>query len=98
MVAALIPASEAETQSRSGVDFSLTEEQELLVEQVRRFAEERIRPGVEERDREHRFPEEVLAEMGELGLLGMLVPEEYGGAGVDPLTDVLAVEEIARVC
>src|SRR5262249_51206116 len=78
--------------------FSLTEEQELLVEQVRRFAEERIRPGVEERDREHRFPAEILAEMGELGLLGMLVPEEYGGAGVDPLTYVLAVEEIARGC
>jgi alkylation response protein AidB-like acyl-CoA dehydrogenase len=86
------------TRRPGGVDFSLTEEQELLVEQVRRFAEERIRPGVEERDREHRFPEEILEEMGELGLLGMLVPEEYGGAGVDPLTYVLAVEEIARVC
>ncbi len=81
-----------------GVDFALSEEQELLVEQVRRFAEERIRPGVEERDREHRFPSEVVAEMAELGLLGMLVEEEHGGAGVDPLTYVLAVEEIARVC
>ncbi len=82
----------------AGVDFALHEEQELLVEQVRRFAEERIRPGVDERDREHRFPAEVIAEMAELGLLGMLVDEEYGGAGVDPLTYVLAVEEIARVC
>jgi alkylation response protein AidB-like acyl-CoA dehydrogenase len=81
-----------------GVDFALSEDQELLVEQVRRFAEERIRPGVEERDREHRFPSEVIAEMAELGLLGMLVEEEHGGAGVDPLTYVLAVEEIARVC
>jgi len=82
----------------SGVDFALGEERELLVEQVRRFAEERIRPGVEERDREHRFPSEVVAEMAELGLFGMLVEEELGGVGADPLTYVLAVEEIARVC
>jgi len=82
----------------AGIDFALSEEQELLVEQVRRFAEERIRPGVEARDREHRFPTEVIAEMSELGLLGMLVEEEYGGAAADALTYVLAVEEIARVC
>jgi len=99
MVTALAaPPAPVDSTGRSGLDFALTEEQEMLVEQVRRFAEERIRPGVEERDREHRFPQEILAEMGELGLLGMLVPEEYGGAGVDPLTYVLAVEEIARVC
>ena len=59
----------------AGVDFSLTEDQELLRDEVRRFAEERIRPGVAERDREHRFPAEIVAEMGELGLLGMMVPE-----------------------
>ncbi len=99
MATVVLPPPEAsEAMSRTGIDFSLTEEQDLLIEQVRRFAEERIRPGVEERDREHRFPEEIVAEMGELGLLGMLIPEEYGGAGVDPLTYVLAVEEIARVC
>jgi len=82
----------------AGVDFSLSAEQELLVEQVRRFAEERIRPGVARRDREHRFPAEVIAEMAELGLLGMLVEEAYGGAGADSLTYALAVEEVARVC
>jgi alkylation response protein AidB-like acyl-CoA dehydrogenase len=81
-----------------GVDFSLSEEQELLLAEVRRFAEERIRPGVDERDREHRFPTDIVREMGELGLLGMLVGEEYGGAGLDSLTYCLAVEEIARVC
>ncbi len=81
-----------------GADFSLSEEQELLRREVRRFAEERIRPGVEERDREHRFPEAVVREMGEMGLLGVLVPEEYGGAGLDKLSYVLAVEELARVC
>ena len=80
-----------------GVDFRLTEDQELVREQVRRFAEERIAPGVAERDREHRFAEEIVREMGELGLLGMLVDEEHGGGGVDPLTYVLAVEEVARV-
>lgn len=78
------------------VDFSLTEDQELVREQVRRFAEERIAPGERERDREHRFPTEVLGEMAELGLLGMTIPESHGGAGVDPLTYVLAVEEVSR--
>ncbi len=82
----------------AGIGFALSEDQELLRQQVRRFAEERIRPGVQERDRAHRFPEEVVREMGELGLLGMLVPEEHGGAGADVLTYVLAVEELARVC
>ncbi|HTQ80317.1 MAG TPA: acyl-CoA dehydrogenase family protein, partial [Thermoanaerobaculia bacterium] len=65
--------------------------------QVRRFAEERIQPDLPARDREHRFSPEVVAGMAELGLLGMLVPEEYGGAGIDPLTYVLTVEEVARV-
>lgn len=81
----------------AGVDFSLTEDQELLQGEVRRFAEERIRPGVAERDREHRFPIDIFQEMGEMGLLGMLVPEEYGGAGMDTLSYLLALEEIARV-
>jgi butyryl-CoA dehydrogenase len=82
----------------AGPDFSLSADQELLREQVRRFAEERIRPGVQERDRAHRFPVEIVAEMGELGLLGMMVGEEYGGAGADVLTFAIAVEELARVC
>jgi alkylation response protein AidB-like acyl-CoA dehydrogenase len=81
-----------------GPDFSLGEDQELLRQQVRRFAEERIRPGVQERDRAHRFPAEVVAEMGELGLLGMMVEERYGGAGADVLGYLVAVEELARVC
>ena len=82
----------------AGPDFGLTPEQELLRDEVRRFAEERIRPGLADRDREHRFPEEIVAEMGELGLLGMLVSEEYGGSGFDPLSYVVAVEELSRVC
>ncbi|MEE8526220.1 MAG: acyl-CoA dehydrogenase family protein [Thermoanaerobaculia bacterium] len=80
------------------MSFAFDEEQELLRAEVRRFAQERIRPGVAERDKNHEFPRDVVREMGELGLLGMLVPEEYGGAGYDPLTYVLALEEIAVVC
>src|SRR5437763_15395724 len=83
--------------AEGGVDFSLTEDQELLRDEVRRFAEERIRPGLAERDREHRFPLDVFQEMGEMGLLGMLVPEEYGGAGTDTLSYLLAIEEVSRV-
>jgi alkylation response protein AidB-like acyl-CoA dehydrogenase len=88
----------AGTDASEGIAFGLSEDQELLRDEVRRFAEERIRPGVAERDREHRFPEEILREMGEMGLLGMMIPEEYGGAGLDALTYCMAIEEISRVC
>ena len=74
------------------ISFALSAEQELLVAEVRRFAEERIRPGVAERDKSHEFPAEILKEMGQLGLLGMLVPEAYGGAGSDVLSYVLAID------
>ncbi len=78
------------------VDFALSEDQQLLRDEIRRFADERVAPGEAERDREHSYPADIVAEMGELGLLGMLVAEEYGGAGLDPLSYVLAIEEIAR--
>jgi len=89
--------AEPAVETLTGVDFSLSEDQQLLRDEVRRFAVERIQPGVAERDREHRFPVDIFQEMGEMGLLGMLVPEEYGGAGTDGLAYLLAVEEIARV-
>jgi alkylation response protein AidB-like acyl-CoA dehydrogenase len=79
-------------------DFDLDEGQELLRGEVRRFAEERIRPGVEERERSHEKPADILREMGEMGLLGMLVGEEFGGVGFDSVSYVVAVEELARVC
>ena len=79
------------------MDFSLNQDQELLRQEVRRFAEERIAPDAERCDREHLFPKDVVAEMGELGLLGVMVPEEYGGAGLDPLSYAVAVEEISRL-
>jgi len=98
MVADLEAPPQIESPAEPALDFGLTEDQQLLVEEVRRFAEERIAPGTEERDREHRFPEDVVAEMGELGLLGMMVSEDHGGPGLDPLTYVLALEEISRIC
>jgi len=79
-------------------NFDLNEEQELLRGEIRRFAEERIRPGLAQRERAHQFPAEILREMGEMGLLGMLVGEEFGGAGFDTVSYVVAVEEVARVC
>jgi len=80
------------------VEFGLTEEQELLRAEIRRFAEERILPGTAGRDRRHEFPADLVAEMGELGLLGMLIAERHGGGGVEPLTYCLAVEEVSRAC
>ncbi|MEM7350768.1 MAG: acyl-CoA dehydrogenase family protein [Acidobacteriota bacterium] len=82
----------------TNVSFALNEDQQLMRDEVRRFAVERIRPGVAERDKNHEFPQDVLREMGELGLLGMLVDEAYDGAGFDTLTYALAIEEIAAVC
>ncbi len=80
-----------------GVDFALSEDQLLVQDQVRRFAEERIAPGEAERDRAHRFPAEIIAELAEMGLLGVMVPEAYGGAGLDPLTYLVIIEELSRV-
>jgi short-chain 2-methylacyl-CoA dehydrogenase len=79
------------------VDFDLPEEHELLRRTVREFAEERIAPVAEELDREHRFPYEIVADLAELGLLGIPIPEEYGGAGGDTLGYAVAVEELARI-
>ncbi|GGF31420.1 acyl-CoA dehydrogenase [Aliidongia dinghuensis] len=73
----------------------LNEQQTMIRDMARQFARERLAPEAEARDREHRFPREALKEMGELGFLGMLVPEEYDGAGVDHVAYALAIEEIA---
>ena len=72
-----------------------TQEQELIRDTARQFARERLAPNSAEWDREARFPAEALREMGELGFLGMLLPEEWGGVGADHVTYVMAMEEIA---
>ncbi|MEX2102754.1 MAG: acyl-CoA dehydrogenase family protein, partial [Gaiellaceae bacterium] len=79
------------------MDFDLSDEHELIRRTVREFAEARIAPIAEELDREHRFPYELVAEMSELGLMGIPLPEEYGGAGADTLSYAIAVEELTRV-
>jgi short/branched chain acyl-CoA dehydrogenase len=79
------------------VNFDLGEEHELVRRTVRDFAEQRIAPVAEELDREERFPYDIVAELAELGLMGMPIPEEYGGAGTDTLSYAIAVEELTRV-
>src|SRR6266478_2573947 len=79
------------------MDFDLSPEHELLRDTVRQFALEKVAPLAEELDREHRFPYEIVAGLAELGLLGMTIPEEYGGAGTDTLAYAIAIEELTRV-
>src|SRR3954471_22302048 len=79
------------------MDFDLSPEHELLRDTVRQFALEKVAPAAEELDREHRFPYEIVRELGELGLMGMTIPEEYGGAGADTLSYAIAVEELTRI-
>jgi alkylation response protein AidB-like acyl-CoA dehydrogenase len=79
------------------MDLDLTHEQELIRDTVRTFARERVAPVAEELDREARFPVELVGEMAELGLLGIPIPEGYGGAGGDTLAYAIAIEELTRV-
>ena len=79
------------------MDLDLSAEHKLLRETVRAFAEERIAPVAEELDREHRFPYELVAELAELGLMGIPIPEDYGGAGGDTLAYAIAIEELTRI-
>ncbi len=79
-------------------DMFLTEEQQMLRQMVREFAENEVAPLAETIDAEERFPHETIEKMAELGLLGVCYPEEYGGAGMDNLSYIIAVEELSRVC
>ncbi|HVJ55447.1 MAG TPA: acyl-CoA dehydrogenase family protein [Aliidongia sp.] len=76
----------------------LSEQQLLVRETARAFAAERLEPFAAAWDRDHEFPREAVRELGALGFLGMLVPEEWGGAGVDHVAYALAIEEIAAGC
>ncbi len=77
--------------------FDLTEEQDQIRRLVRDFADAEVRPVAEELDREKRFPYEIVAKLGELGLMGIPYPAEYGGGGADTLSYAIAIEELARV-
>src|SRR5919199_5170279 len=78
------------------MDFELSDEQRLLQDTVRRFVDDRILPNAIENDIEHRLDLDAIAGMAELGLLGIVIPEEYGGAGLDFVSEALACEEIER--
>jgi alkylation response protein AidB-like acyl-CoA dehydrogenase len=79
------------------VNLDPTPEHELVRQTVRAFAEQRIAPVAEQLDREHRFPTELVAELADLGLMGMTIPEEYGGGGTDTVSYAIAVEELTRI-
>jgi alkylation response protein AidB-like acyl-CoA dehydrogenase len=79
------------------LNFDLNEEQQLVRDTVRTFARERVAPVAAELDREQRFPYDLVAALAELGLMGMTIPEEYGGAGVDTVSYAIVVEELTRI-
>jgi len=79
------------------VNYELTDEQELVRRTVRDFAVSRVAPVAEELDREGRFPYELVAELAELGLMGIPIPEEYGGAGADTVSYAITIEELTRI-
>jgi short-chain 2-methylacyl-CoA dehydrogenase len=79
------------------MDLDLSHEHELVRDTVREFAREKVAPVAEELDREHRFPYDLVAHLAELGLMGMTIPEEYGGAGADTVAYAIAIEELTRV-
>ncbi len=76
----------------------LTDTQRQLRDTVRAFARERVKPAAAETDRQERFPAELIAELGRLGIMGCFVPERYGGAGFDYVAYALAVEELSAAC
>ena len=78
--------------------FEYTEEQLILQRMVREFADEKIKPIAAELDETARFPAELVAEMAELGLMGVAIPETYGGAGMDNICYSIAIEEVSRAC
>jgi len=80
------------------MNFSLTEDQLAVQRTAREFAHDEVLPKAPEIDREHRHPAELVKRMAELGFLGMAVPEQYGGAGLDHVSYAISMEEISRAC
>lgn len=83
--------------SKKYMNFNLSEEQQMIQQAARDFAQTELLPGVIERDRDQKFPAEQVKKMAELGFLGMMVDPKYGGAGMDALSYVLALEEISKI-
>lgn len=83
-------------QESSAVNFSLSEEQQLIRDSIKDFVERHVAPGVKERDVSKKFPHDIIEQLAEQGFMGMVHPEKYGGGGVDHISFCLAIEEIAR--
>src|SRR5205807_5245970 len=79
------------------MDFSLNDHQKLIRDTVRQFMETEVRPFVKEWEKQEKFPAEAIQRLGEMGCCGMLTPEEWGGPGLDTVSYVLMLEEVARV-
>lgn len=82
----------------TGIDFSVSENQQMVGQMAKDFAEKHIKPHVMEWDEEQHFPRELFNQLGELGMLSVFVPEEYGGSGFGYFEYVTVIQEIARVC
>src|SRR5580658_1437409 len=80
------------------MDFTLSEEQRLLRDTARDFAAREVAPKASELDKSGRWPAEIVAKMAELGLLGVAIPQEHGGAGMDTISYALAMEEVSAAC
>ncbi len=80
------------------MNFELTEEQKMLRDMVRRFAEEQVKPRAKEIDEKCEIPKEIIQQLAELGLMGIHVPEEYGGSALDYVAYAMVVEELSRAC
>ena len=80
------------------MDFTLSKKHEMAQTLFKEFAEKEVKPLAQEIDEEHRFPRETVDKMAKAGFLGIPVPKEFGGQGCDPLTYVMCVEELSKVC
>ena len=79
------------------MNFELTEEHKMIRDAARDFAQTELLPGVIERDENQSFPTEQIKKLGELGFMGMMVDPKYGGAGMDTISYILAIEEISKI-
>ena len=79
------------------MDLNLSPEHELLRRTLRDFCAKEVEPVIEKHEKERRFPTEIVAELGEMGMLGIPFPEDEGGAGLDTLAYAIAIEELSRI-